>query len=151
MSKNEKKQEVGMFGTLPKLAEQKPQGISLVAEYWTPEKENEEKRVYVVGVREDVYEDEQRGEIILPCVIMIEETETGHKVIKNGAKRLVAAIESGIETGAIVTVAQYEKAMADGIEDFAPTGLLIKYEGEKKNKKNAFKSHNFDVRLLSVQ
>lgn len=146
MSKNEKKQEVGMFNALPKLSEQKPQGISLVAEYWNPDagEVGAEKRVYVAGVALDFYEDEERGRIELPCVLMIEETEKGeHKAVKNGAKRLVAAIEDAIKAGKIVTTQEYEET---GV---FPTGILITYLGRKKNKNNQFQSDRFDVRLLS--
>lgn len=143
MSKNEKK-EVGTLNALPKLSEQKPQAISLVAEYWTPENQGENKRVYIVGIANDFYEDEERGSIELPCVMMIEETDKGeHKAVKNGAKRLVAAIENAIKAGQIVTTKDYEQT-----GEF-PTGVLITYNGKKKNKNNAFQSDRFDVRLLS--
>jgi hypothetical protein len=144
--KNEKK-EVATLEALPKLAEQKPQGISMIADYWTPEIQGESKRVYIVGITEDIYDgNDERGEILLPCVFMIEEVEkagkTERKAVKNGAKRLVAAIENGIKAGSIITISQWQQTGE------MPTGIEIVYEGKKKNKNNAFQSDRFDVRKL---
>lgn len=129
---------------LPNLHEKQPEPIGLVAEYWTPISEGETKRVFVAGVRNDIYEDEVRGSIELPCAIMLEQQSDGSiKAVKNGAKRLVAAIENAINAGDIVTIGQYQED-----ENLTPTGLEIVFTGKQKNKNNGYMSDRFEIRRL---
>lgn len=125
-------------GTLPNLHTQaKEVSIDLSSSYWTPEKEGEQMRGFYQRIENSTYTNERSGEVIeLPCVIFIAQNKQGEvSTIRNGSKRLVAAIEDAVSEGRIVP----------GMP------LLITYLGKEKNKTNAYMSDRWSVKPLIVE
>jgi len=123
---------------LPNLhSEAKPLPIDLSSSYWTPEQINESKRGFYQRIETATYVDEKTGEAIeLPCIIFVAQNEEGNvTTIRNGSKRLVAAIEEAVNDGRIT----------EGMP------LLITYLGEQKNKTNSYKSARWSVKPLIVR
>lgn len=122
---------------LPDLHKQKESPIDLSSEYWTPGKEGEYKVGFVIAIEDSTYTDEKSGESVdLPCMIMIEQTEKGELLrIRNGSKRLVAAIENALDTGAIVA---------------GKTPIKIIFRGKDKNKTNSYLSDRWSVKPLII-
>jgi len=89
---------------LPNLHQVEVSHRELSSEYWTPEKENEYRVGIVLEVKEESYKSETTGEtVLLPCVIMLSQNEDlSFSTIRNGSKRLVATIESAVESGEVV-------------------------------------------------
>lgn len=120
---------------LPNLHKVEVSQRELSSEYWTPEKENEYRVGILLEVKEESYKSETTGEtILLPCVIMLAQNEDlSFSTIRNGSKRLVATIESAVESGEIV---------------FGKTPVKISYTGKQKNKTNSFISDKWSVKPL---
>lgn len=121
---------------LPNLHAAKELNVDLSSEYWTPEKEGESKLIFFQDIKTSTYTDEKSGEITeLPCVIMIEQlADQSLKTVRNGSKRLVAAIETEVK--------------ANRIEIGTP--LKITYLGKRKNSSNSFQSDIWSIKPLIV-
>ena len=121
--------------SLPNLHEAREVPVDLTSQYWTPEKEGDHKYGFYQKVEGSTYTDEKTGEVIeLPCVIFIEQRkDRSLQTIRNGSKRLVAAIEEAENRGSIKT----------------GTPLKITFLGKERNKTNAFMSDRWSVRPLS--
>lgn len=137
MTKIVENQETGLANAknLPNLHQVEVSPRELSSEYWTPEKEGEYKVGIIVDIKEEKYTDEKSGEtVVLPCVIMLAQNEDlSFTTIRNGSKRLVATIESAIESGEVIP---------------EQTPVRISYTGKKKNKTNSFISDKWSVKPL---
>ena len=125
-------QTYDIAGGFPDLAAADVIPIDLMADYWTPEKEGEEKRVIFVEVKNrTVVSQEEPGEVIdLSCAYFATQENGEIKTVSNGSKRLVAALENfGAQRG---------------------MPFLITYLGKKKNATNSFKSDNWSVKPLRL-
>lgn len=125
-----------MGDNLPDLSKAKEVPADLTSEYWTPEKEGESKLGFFQRIENSTYTDEKSGETVeLPCAIFIEQKEDRSlKTIRNGSKRLVAALEEAQNNGSIE----------------AGTPLKITFLGKEKNKTNSYMSDRWSVRPLSA-
>lgn len=105
--------------------------LDLASEYWSPVNAGEAKRLLFVKLELTKVQDVNDPSIILdlPCAFFLEKDATGTKQIRNGSKRLVAALEN------------------------VPAGmpLLITYKGKIQNKNNAFKSDNWSVKPIIIK
>ena len=115
--------------------------VSFGSEYWTPENIGESKRGFVLGIEIQSHEkmDDGTGEVSmldLPCVVFAEQTKDGFKQWANGSVRLVAIVSDAVKSGAL---------------KYGETPVQVKYTGKKKNKTNAFKSDNWDIRPLIIK
>jgi len=131
-------QTFDLSGELPNLHEDaNTLPVDLSSSYWTPETEGESKRGFYQRIENSIYEDEKTGEIIeLPCVIFIAQDKNGNvTTVRNGSKRLVAAIEEAVNDGRITT----------GMP------LLITFLGKQKNKTNQYMSDRWSVKPLIVK
>ena len=138
MSKEVVKQENGLSTTvkeLPNLHQSEVSPRELSTEYWTPETAGEYKVGILLEIKEESYANEKTGETIsLPCVVMLAQNEDlSFSTIRNGSKRLVATIESAIESGEVI---------------FSQTPVRITYTGKQKNKTNSFISDKWSVKPL---
>ena len=137
MENQAKKQEANLANVkeLPNLHKVEVSQRELSSEYWTPEKENEYRVGILLEVKEESYKSETTGEtILLPCVIMLAQNEDlSFSTIRNGSKRLVATIESAVESGEVI---------------FGQTPVKISYTGKQKNKTNSFISDKWSVKPL---
>lgn len=109
--------------------------LDLMADYWTPEKDGESKRVIFMEVktREVISQNtDTAGEVIeLPCAYFATKDGDSIKTLSNGSKRLVAALENfGAQRG---------------------MPFLITYLGKKKNATNTFKSDNWSIKPLQIK
>lgn len=113
---------------MPNLEDAAVLPLDLSSEYWTPENAGEAKRVIFVKIEETLVQDVNDPLVVipLPCAFFLEKTKDGAKQIRNGSKRLIAAIEN----------------LASG------TPLLISYRGKIRNKTNHFHSDNWSVKPL---
>lgn len=130
-------QTYDVTGHLPNLhKEAREIAIDLSSSYWTPEKPGDDMRGFFQRIEESTYEDKKTGEqLLLPCVIFIAQDEKGDiTTVRNGSKRLVAAIEDAVKEGRV----------SEGMP------LLITYLGKVKNKTNAFMSDRWSVKPLIV-
>lgn len=105
--------------------------LDLASEYWTPLNIGEAKRLVFVRIDDTQVQDINDPSIVLslPCAFFLEKDATGIKQIRNGSKRLVAALEN----------------LTQG------TPLLITYKGKIANKNNAFKSDNWSVKPIIIK
>lgn len=137
MENQSKKQDNALTNVkeLPNLHNVEVSQRELSSEYWTPEKENEYRVGILLEIKEESYKSETTEEIVqLPCVIMLAQNEDlSFSTIRNGSKRLVATIESAIESGEVV---------------FGKTPVRITYTGKQKNKTNSFISDKWSVKPL---
>ncbi len=122
---------------LPNLHEAKVSPRELSSTYWTPETEGEYKVGVLIEIKEESYTDDKSGETIkLPCVIMLSQEEDGSfNTIRNGSKRLVATIESAIESGELA---------------LGKTPVRVAYIGKHKNKTNAYMSDRWSVKPIML-
>lgn len=130
-------QTYDVTGKLPNLhKEAREIAIDLSSSYWTPENVGDEMRGFYQRIEECTYVDEKSGEeILLPCVIFISQDLKGDiTTIRNGSKRLVAAIDDAVKDGRV----------SEGMP------LVIKYLGRVKNKSNAFASDRWSVKPLII-
>jgi hypothetical protein len=132
-SKNMGLQSVDLNGgDLPDLEDATTIPVDLTANYWTPQRAGESKRVFFDSVRMRPVLDQQTGEILeLMCAFFFEKTEGDIKTISNGSKRLVGIFEGG----------QFERG----------TPFLITYLGKKKNATNGFQSDSWSVHPLQIK
>ncbi|OZI09975.1 hypothetical protein BWI93_01140 [Siphonobacter sp. BAB-5385] len=123
-------------GEVPDLGGHTALPFDLSSEYWTPEKEGETKRVVFLKQEVDYVPDQQNpGNVLpLPCVHFIEPTADGAKQVRNGSKRLVAALENAINNGLVKQ----------------GTPLEIKYLGKRRNKTNSNLSDIWSIKPLIV-
>jgi hypothetical protein len=89
---------------LPSLVETRAAPVPLSVEYWSPEKEGEFKRCWILGIEYMEVPDMQTGEIReLECVLLVEETPDGGKArYFNASKILVSNVKDAINRGEIV-------------------------------------------------
>lgn len=120
---------------LPNLHQVEVSQRELSSEYWTPEKEGEYRVGVLLEIKEESYKHETSGDtIMLPCVIMLAQNEDlTFSTIRNGSKRLVATIESAVESGEVV---------------YGKTPVRISYLGKQRNKTNSFSSDKWSVKPL---
>lgn len=133
--------ELVALSRIPDLENAVEDVISFGSEYWTPENIGESKRGFVLGIEVQSHEkmDDVTGDlsmIDLPCVVFAEQENTGFKQWANGSIRLVAIVSDAVKSGAL---------------KYGKTPVQIKYTGKKKNKTNAFKSDNWDIRPLIIK
>lgn len=124
---------VDLNGNLPDLNKATEFPFDLMADYWTPESQGEQKRVFFDKIATRSVADQQSGELIdLECAFFIELSEKNEaKTISNGSKRLVGALEAHkIQRG---------------------TPLLITYLGKKKNRTNSFQSDSWSIKPLRLE
>ncbi len=116
---------------LPDLDKATELPFDLMADYWTPTKEGECKRVFFDKIATRKVRDMQTSEEIdLECAFFLVKENGAMKSISNGAKKLVSAIENNnIQRG---------------------TPLLLTYMGKKKNATNNFQSDNWSVKPLII-
>lgn len=126
-----------MGGNLPNLHEAQEVPVEFTSEYWTPEQNGETKLGFFQKIETSTYTDDETGESVeLPCIILIEQQKDGSlKTIRNGSKRLVAAIEDALK----------KERVLPGMP------LKITYKGKSKNKNNAFHSDTWSVKPLKIQ
>jgi len=122
--------------SLPDLSTAREVPADLTSEYWTPEKEGEFKLGFFQRIESSTYTDEKSGEVIeLPCAIFIEQkSDKSLTTVRNGSKRLVAALEEAVNNGSIES----------------GTPLKFAYLGKEKNKTNSYLSDRWSVRPLSA-
>ncbi|MEM7487077.1 MAG: hypothetical protein AAF348_17860 [Bacteroidota bacterium] len=134
-----KKEETNLstIDQLPNLHKAKVSKRELSSTYWTPETEGEYKVGVVVEIKDESYTDDKSGETIkLPCAIMLSQEEDGSfNTIRNGSKRLVATIESAIESGELV---------------LERTPVRVAYIGKSKNKTNSYLSDRWSVKPIII-
>lgn len=123
---------------LPDLASGRELPADLTSQYWTPEEPGEFKLVFFQRIEECTYVDQETGDVIkLPCAILLEQKrdeERSLQTIRNGAKRLVAALEEALNNGSIEV----------------GTPMKITFTGKERNKTNSFMSDRFSIRPLSL-
>ncbi|MBS3953667.1 MAG: hypothetical protein KGZ88_12025 [Methylomicrobium sp.] len=112
---------------LPSLTDAKRHFMPMTVEYWSPEKEGEEKLVFIAGVEHHEVPDMETGEIkSIECVLMLE--NQGDKLVRyiSASRILVGNIKEAIRRTEIVPMTTL-------------TPVSIKYLGLKKTKsgKNA--------------
>lgn len=119
---------------LPDLKNAVAINADLGSEYWTPQSSGESKRVFFQKIEMSNYTDEKTGETIeLPCVVMLsQDAKLNIVTIRNGSKRLVAAVEESFNKGVI----------SEG------TPLEITYIGKEKNKSNSYMSDRWSIKPL---
>lgn len=127
--------------TMPNLQHAKESDVALGSDYWTPQDKGEEKRGIVIGFEIQPYDkvDDRTGEITqidLKVVIFAEQrTDLTWRRIANGGKRLVATIESAVNSGSIVPY---------------KTPVILRYLGKRKNTTNGFSTDDFEVKTLII-
>jgi len=110
---------------LPDLAKAKKHFVPLSIEYWTPEKEGEEKLVYIHSVGIHEVPDMDTGEIKqLECVMFLEKQDDVVKRFINAGRVLVGNIKDAIKRGEIIAGTTL-------------TPVSITYLGKKQNRSNA--------------
>ena len=116
---------------LPNLAELNPEPVDLMADYWTPVKEGEQKRMFFSHFASRAIIDEKTGdEFDLVCAFFVEQTQEGLKMVSNGSKRLVGALEmQDIKSG---------------------TPLQVTYLGKRKNSTNQYQSDYWSIKKLRI-
>jgi hypothetical protein len=111
--------------SLPDLSKSKKHFVPLTIEYWTPEKEGEEKLVYVHSVGFHEVPDMDTGELKqLECVMLLENQGGVVKRFINAGQVLVGNIKDAIGRNEIVPGTTL-------------TPLSITYIGKKQNKSNS--------------
>ena len=124
-----------MLKDLPNLEKDfEPASVDLSAEYWTPEKDGEQRRMFYWGVEIRNAPDHNNPEqdVELPCVVFVAQAEDGsHKTVVNGSKRLVATFDNNeIKRG---------------------TPVQVTYRGKKKNRSNSHMSDSWSVVTLAAK
>ena len=117
---------------LPDLAKAEPAPLELTGEYWTPEAEGEQRRMFFNEIRVELTTDMASGaDVELPVAYFVEVKNGEKKVIRQASKRLTGVLETmRVQTG---------------------TPLEITYLGKKKNKTNAFLSDSWSIKPLYIQ
>jgi hypothetical protein len=112
-------------GNLPSLETAKAAPISMSAEYWTPEKVGEKRRLFYLDLKLETYIDKQTEEDIELSVLYF--VDANKNVIRQASRRLVGIFENRLST--------LRPGMAFEIE----------YLGKKKNATNSFQSDHWSV------
>ena len=124
--------------SLPDLASSKEHSVPLNIEYWSPQAEGEEKRVYVYGIQYHEVPDMKTGELkILECVVFIERIDDKLMRFISASKVLVGNIAVAIKRG-------------DIIPQSTLTPVSIKFLGQKKNRTNSQLSSRWQITPLIV-
>lgn len=114
------------------LSEFEVASCDLAFEYWSPEKEGEQKRLVFQCIQTRSVPDHNNDgrEVSLPCAVFLCPGESAGeiKTIVNGSKRLVAVFENNL--------------IAEG------TPVQITYKGKKRNRTNANMSDDWSVVTL---
>jgi len=119
--------------SLPDLAESQEHFVPLSVEYWSPQNEGEEKRVWVHSISNYEVPDLETGEVrALECVLLME--KNGDQVIRwiNASRVLVGNISDAINRNEI-------------IPGTVLTPVLIRFEGKKRNRSNPFSSNRWQI------
>lgn len=112
-------------GAMPSLETAKVAPISMSAEYWTPEKVGEKRRLFFLDIKVETSIDKQTGEDIELSVLYF--VDSNKNVIRQASRRLVGVFENRLQT--------LRPGMAFEIE----------YLGKKKNATNSFQSDHWSV------
>ena len=99
-------------------------------EYWTPEKEGENRRLFYIGVQPMEVPDHSDAEklVNLDCAVFLQPSEDGdHKTVVNASVRLRSIVER--------------------LDSKTP--VQITYRGKKKNRTNGNMSDDWSVVLLA--
>ena len=116
---------------LPNIENAEVAPFDLMADYWTPEKPGEHKRVFFDKIDNRLVKDLNSDNLIdLECAYFLEQKDGEVKTVSNGSKRLVGAIQ------------------ANGIKRGCP--LLITFLGKSKNKSNNFSSDSWSIKPLVI-
>jgi hypothetical protein len=123
--------------SLPMLKESKAMPVELSSTYWSPERDGDSFRGFYQGIEPSTYEDRKTAEVIdLPCALFLCQLDGGDvSTIRNGSKRLVAALEDAVDRGRI------------GVG----SPLLVTFLGKKKNKSNGNLSDTWSIKPLVVK
>lgn len=105
-------------GNLPDLSNADVVAIDLSSNYWTPEFEGEQKRIFFIELKKQLFPDINTGEMKeFLCVVFLEQDKDGTLTqFSNGSKVLVGIFEN------------------NNIKKGQP--MLLTYKGRKPNKKN---------------
>lgn len=116
---------------LPDIENAEVAPFDLMADYWTPEKAGESKRVFFDKIDVRMVKDINSDNLIeLECAYFLEQKDGEVKTVSNGSKRLVGAIQ------------------ANGIKRGCP--LQITFLGKSKNKSNNFSSDSWSIKPLKI-
>lgn len=118
---------------VPSLDSYEVESVDLNAEYWTPEKDGETRRMIFMGVHDRTCPDhnDPEKEVELPCAVFVEPHADGPRTVTNASKRLVATFENTkLESG---------------------TPCQIIYRGKKKNRTNGNMSDAWSVQTLRAK
>jgi len=124
--------------SLPDLADSKQHFVPLSIEYWSPQNEGEEKRVWIHSIGNHEVPDLETGELRhLECVMMLE--RDGEQLLRyiNASRVLVGNIKDAI-------------ARKEIVPGSVLTPVLIKFLGQKKNRSNAKLSNRWQIVPLIV-
>ena len=128
--------DLGDPGTLPVLKDSKAMPIELSSTYWSPEDAGDSFKGFYQGIEPSTYEDRKTGEVIdLPCALFLIQQGDTVSTIRNGSKRLVAALEDAADRGRI------------GVG----SPILVTFMGKKKNKRNEYTSDTWSIKPLIVK
>lgn len=122
---------------LPTLRDCETLPIELSSTYWTPDKEGDSFKGFYQGIETSAYEDRKTGELIdLPCAMFLIQISGGDvATIRNGSKRLVAALEDAVERGRIAI----------------GSPMMVTFTGKKRNKRNEYSSDTWSIKPLIVK
>lgn len=125
---------------LPSIQKTQAANVPLQVEYWSPEKEGEAKRGWILGVEPQEVADMETGELkLLESVLFVEETADGKKArFFNASRILVANVKAAIMRGEVVPASIL-------------TPVQITYLGKKKNRSNQRLSGRWEILPLVVQ
>lgn len=106
--------------------------IDLMADYWTPEKAGESKRLLFDGIRPRMVKDQQSDAMMeLDCAFFYEKVDGKIKSVSNGSKRLVGVMQNNnMQRGSLIQ---------------------ITYLGKIKNKSNQNMSDNWEIKPLIIK
>jgi hypothetical protein len=129
--------DLGDPDRLPVLKDSDAMAIELSSTYWSPDKDGDQFRGFYQGIEPATYEDRKTGEVIdLPCALFLTQLDGGDvATIRNGSKRLVAALEDAVDRGRI------------GIG----SPILVTFRGKKRNKRNEYSSDTWSIKPLVVK
>lgn len=125
---------------LPSIQKTQAANVPLQVEYWSPQKEGEAKRGWILGVEPQEVADMETAELkLLESVLFVEETADGRKArFFNASRILVANVKAAINRGEIVPASLL-------------TPVQITYLGQKKNRSNAKLSGRWEILPLVVK
>ncbi len=119
--------------SIPDLSNATKHFMPINVEYWTPQTEGEEKKVYIAGINMQEVPDMETGEIkTLECVMMLERQDNSLVRFISASKVLVGHVRDAIHRGEIIPMSTL-------------TPVSIKFLGQKKNKSNAKLSNRWQI------